>query len=237
METFSLADVVSVAPGGVQNPYAPPQPVQATIVPAPQADFALTDVVSVKPDADFALTDVVGVTEAPRVYTPDLVKTTSAEELLNDKTFDPVQWGKSNVDAVRQDPELLAKVVDLYKARETRGTSLKEKLSGLTNVGPVVTALKDAAVATGKASLNLSPQGLAREGGVDAAKQSAAEVAASVEAATAGSSDLVRRSARAVSEGVASLPPVVRGALKYNPITGPGIAAIGVVGGNKVQDA
>lgn len=237
METFSLADVVSVAPGGVQNPYAPPQPVQATIVPAPQADFALTDVVSVKPDADFALTDVVGVTEAPRVYTPDLIKATSAEELLNDKSFDPVQWGKANAEAVRQDPELLAKVVDLYKTRETRGTTLKEKLSGLTNIGPVLGAFKDAAIATGKASQNLSPQGLARPGGVDAAKQSAAEVAASVEAATAGSSDLIRRSARAVSEGIGSLPTPVKAALKYNPITGPGIAATEIVSGKGVKDA
>src|SRR6185369_18096327 len=160
--SFDLTDVASVLPGGaeVSNPASPSYALRPlSLAPAPpaptQAPFALSDIVKVetpaapKPQSSFSLADVSQV--GPRVYTSNEVKNRPAEELIADKDFSDVDFAKQNIEAVRNDPELLQKLLTVYQARQTRGTTLKEKaVSVVKGAVPAAKAIGSGIVQAGK---------------------------------------------------------------------------------------
>jgi ubiquinone/menaquinone biosynthesis C-methylase UbiE/GNAT superfamily N-acetyltransferase len=209
----------------VPNPYAPKADFSAEeveVVETPKADFDLAglEVVDTASKADF---DPAGVEvvepQGPTVYTPEQIKAMPDAELLKLKDFSPELFGAQNAEALRADPELLNKVLLAYRQRATEGTTLGEKVKSVfTGIPMVAKALGSGikAAVTTAAKLNpavldvrskiASATGKEQEFLKDTAK-TALEVPASVEAAATGSTDLLRRSAREIGEGVGKIVP------------------------------
>lgn len=159
------------------------------------------------PDADFE-----------KIYSLDEVKAKPEKELDEDKAFHPVEFGLQNQQALQSDPATLEKVLNIYRARETRGTTLVEKGEALVKGTPkVAKTIGKGVVTTAKQLINLSPPALLARaagaatvpGGLDIeSKRVAGEVAeipASIESAGAGSGELLRRGGREIKEGTAGL--------------------------------
>ncbi len=207
----------------VANPYAP-TPAAADFdvadvqVDAAPADFNIADLDVAGPQADFDPSDVVVATG---VYTLEQIKAMPDAELAKLKDFTPELFGAEHSDALTSDPELLDKVVRIYRQRATQGTSLKEKATSFfAGIPDVVKALGSGVKAAVKTGIDLNVGSIVDRGGKALARgegeaylkdlsASALEVPASIEAATAGSSDLLRRTGRELKEGVGGLLPGV----------------------------
>lgn len=157
-------------------------------------------------------------------FTIEDFKASDEESLKKDKDFNPVLFGARNREALLNDPQSFDKLSRLYRDKETKGTTIGQKLKALIKGTP------DALFALGTGiekavgrGLELTPVAVAAraagaasvEGGEGASKElkeargKMAEVDASVEAAGVGSLDLVRRSGRAVVEGAGKVLPGV----------------------------
>lgn len=203
------------------KPFTPAETEQAAPTFDPAKPF--TDV-SAAPAADASAPTFDPSKPSTRVYTLDDFKATQEAELDKDKDFSPVQFGLQNQQAIRTDPEALAKLSRLYASREKRGTTLKEKAkSFLQGVPEVVSAIGSGLARGVKTVMEDNPiaaaariAGAASSGVEGAAQKETNAIAgelqsvpASLEAAVTGSSDLLRRSAREVKEGVGKVLPGV----------------------------
>lgn len=141
---------------------------------------------------------------AQRLYTAQDVLSASPEELASDKEFNPIPFGNQNQDALLANPALLEKVVNAYKAKEQRGTTLGEKVvSGVKAVPGVLGSIFKGAVEAGKVGFKQSAPGIGvalsqGENPLTQVTEAQAETGAALETAGLGTADLLRRSARKV---------------------------------------
>jgi hypothetical protein len=149
---------------------------------------------------------------------------TSDEEALSKSTdFNPVAFGSRNREALLDDSTAFDKLSRIYRSKETKGTTLGQKLKSLVKGTPgAISALATGVEKAVGQFLDLTPVAVAAraagaasvEGSKGAeeefrkARGKMAEVDASVETAGAGTGDLIRRSGRAVVEGAGKLPLV-----------------------------
>lgn len=203
------------------KPFAPAETEQAAPTFDPSKPF--TDVAA-PAAADPSAPTFDPSKPSTRVYTLPDFKATPEAELDKDKDFSPVQFGLANQQAIRTDPEAVAKLSRLYAAREKRGTTLKEKAkSFLTGFPEVVSALGSGIARGVQTVMEDNPiaaaariAGAASSGVEGAAQKETNKIAgelqavpASVETAVTGSSDLLRRSAREIKEGAGKVLPGV----------------------------
>ncbi len=183
------------------------------------------------------LSDVESVEEAPQLDIAEVLPGNAPKEttfqdfqakgdadLDKDPDFSPVQFGAKNREALLKDPAALQKLSRIYRSKETRGTTFAQKAkSVLTGLPSVVKALGAGIGTTIEKVAELNPIALgARVAGAASSNVPGAadlelkkiageeaEIPASVEAAAAGSGDLLRRSGRAVKEAAGKVLPGV----------------------------
>ncbi len=190
------------------------------VLPETSSALSLEDVSEIiSPEGStFQASDISEV--LPSELTVGEFKQKPEEELIRDKDFSPVLFGAKNREALLSDPESLNKLIRLYQQSETRGTTLAEKgkalITGLPVAGKAILKGAKAAVERG---LELSPLEIPRRGVKAIAKRGVrgvgelvgelaketAETAASIELAGESTADLLRRSGRAVKEGITGL--------------------------------
>lgn len=150
-----------------------------------------------------------------KIYGIEEFSAKPAAELIADKDFMPVQFGTQHESELT--PELRTKLEEVYAARETSGTSVKDKAKAFfTGIAPAVKTLAEGAKSAFKVSQKFTPAGVVAEIAkaktaqdfVNAYAKTGTEAAASVELAALGSTDLLRRSAREVGEGLGAIPGV-----------------------------
>ncbi len=204
---FSQLTPVSVHPGAptapapAEDPFAALTPVEA----APATSAAPSTPTSADPFASLAPVRASGV------YTLDEVKSMDANQLVEDKDFSPIDFATQHKDDLLKDPQALDKVIDLYRQKDQRGTTLGEKGKAIvTGVPKVAGALLGGAKAALIKAYKLNPVAIAaREAGGDDSETRKiagefAEIPAAIESGGLGSIDLARRAVRGTKEAVTS---------------------------------
>lgn len=179
---------------------------------APEQDeFSTFATASNDPEAGASFDDFA----AQEVNPIELAQELDEDTLVEDLKFSPVMVAAQNQELVLNNPELANKLISIYDKKNKRGTTLGEKVSSAVEAAPE--ALKSAGRGIKEAvkrGTKLSPVGMAYRAIRNAFAEDETpkdlkagvlkditELGASVETAVTGSSDLLRRSGRALSKG------------------------------------
>lgn len=160
-----------------------------------------------------------------RIFTTEEVKAATPQQLADDPSFDPLAFGDQNPEHVT-DPEVADRVVEAYRIRESRGTTLAQKaqavkegtVPALKTIGEAIPKLAKAGYALSAGEVTKAIQKSIEAGSLEPLKQgpvkTAIEAALSVELAGQRTGEAVRKSAREVREGLGRLTPdaVIEGA-------------------------
>lgn len=191
------------------------------ILPESPAAPKMEEVAEVLPAHDEIAEVLPG--DAPKEFSIDDFRNKPEAELEADQDFNPVLFGVQNRQAIEADPSVKEKLARVYRTKETKGTTIGQKLKSIVTGTPkaIGAIAEGAGTALGKV-LDLNPIALAARvaggasagpGGLDTELKriagEEAEIPAAIETGFSQSGDLLRRGIRAGKEIAGKVLPGV----------------------------